>query len=93
MGMDKRTEALTLRIVRRAELERPFGSRAKMAWEAGAGGINGFPPHVPSSPVYRGILPPSVELVKRGKPVSLSQWAQGHQSESRARKGREWGCG
>jgi hypothetical protein len=31
MGMDKGTEALTLRIVTRAELERPFGSRAKTA--------------------------------------------------------------
>ena len=83
MGMDKRPEASTLRIVTRAERERPFGSRAKMAGEAGAGGINGRPSHVQSSPVYRGILPPSVELGKRGKPVSLSQWAQGHQSGSR----------
>lgn len=58
MGMDKRPEASPLRIVTRAELERPFGSRAKMAWEAGAGGINGFPPHVQPSPVYRGILSP-----------------------------------
>jgi hypothetical protein len=31
MGLEKGTEALTLRIVTRAELERPFGSRAKTA--------------------------------------------------------------
>jgi hypothetical protein len=31
MGMDKGTEAFTLRLVTRAERERPFGSRAKTA--------------------------------------------------------------
>jgi hypothetical protein len=35
VGMDKVSEALVLRIVTRAELEPPFGSRAKMAWWAG----------------------------------------------------------
>jgi hypothetical protein len=35
VGMDKVAEASPLRIVTRAELEPPFGSRAKRAWWAG----------------------------------------------------------
>ena len=59
-GKGKVTEASVLRIVNRAELKRLSGSRPKMGWEAGSGDFNGRPPHVESSPVYRGALTPFV---------------------------------
>jgi len=46
MGMDNVSEVLVLRIVTSAELERPFGSRAKTAQGTGSGDINGHPTHV-----------------------------------------------
>ena len=45
MGRDNVYEASVLRIVTSAELERPFGSRAKTAWGSGSVGINGLPTH------------------------------------------------
>jgi hypothetical protein len=70
-------EALALRIVIGAELKRLSGSRPKRGRGAGAGSFNGYPPHAWSPPVYRGALPPSVQLVERGKPDSLSGAVQG----------------
>ena len=59
-GKGKVTEASVLRTVTPAELKRLKGSRPKMGWEAGSGDVNGRPPHVESSPVYRGALTPFV---------------------------------
>jgi hypothetical protein len=70
-------EALALRIVIGAELKRLSGSRPKRGRGAGAGSFNGYPPHAWSPPVDRGALPPSVQLVERGKPDSLSGAVQG----------------
>jgi hypothetical protein len=53
-------EALGLRIVTAAELKRLSGARPKRGGEAGAGDVNGRPPHVSSSPVYRGALTPFI---------------------------------
>ena len=73
MGMDKVSKALLLRIVSKAELELPFGSRAKTATVVRQASLDGRPAHSQHHPVYRGVLlTPSVESAVRGKPVWLS---------------------
>ncbi len=82
-GKGNVSKALALRIVIGAELKRLSGSRPKMGRGAGAGDFNGRPPHAWSPPVYRGTLPPSVQLAERGKPDSLSGAVQGVSPRSR----------
>jgi hypothetical protein len=57
-GKDNESETLVLRTVMRAELKRLKGSRPKLGWGTGSGGVNGCPTHVPWPPVYRGVLTP-----------------------------------
>ncbi len=45
MGMDNLGEVSLLRIVKSAELELPFGSRAKMATVVRQASFNGGPAH------------------------------------------------
>jgi hypothetical protein len=70
MGMDNICEVSLLRIVKRAELELPFGSRAKMAMVVRQASFNGGPAYSQNHPVYRGVLTPSVEVILTigGKP-------------------------
>ena len=60
MGMDNVSEALSLHIVTTAELELPFGSRAKMATGVRQASLNSEPAHSQYHPVYRGVLTPSI---------------------------------
>ena len=78
MGMGNVSEVSLLRIVTNAELELPFGSRAKMATVVRQASFNGGPAHSQYHPVYRGVLTPSVELILTigGKPVWPSSVAQ-----------------
>lgn len=71
MGMGNVSEVSLLRIVTNAELELPFGSRAKMAMVVRQASFNSEPAHSQHHPVYRGVLTPSVELILTigGKPV------------------------
>jgi len=71
MGMDNVSKALLLRIVKAAELELPFGSRAKTATVVRQASLDGEPAHSQHHPVYRGVLTPFVESAVRGKPVWL----------------------
>ena len=79
MGMDNVSEVSLLRIVTSAELELPFGSRAKMATVVRQASFSGEPAHLQHHPVYRGVLTPSVELILTigGKPVWPSLVVQG----------------
>ena len=79
MGMGNVSEVSLLRIVTSAELELPFGSRAKkMATVVRQASFSGEPAHLQHHPVYRGALTPPVELILTigGKPVWLSSVAQ-----------------
>jgi len=78
MGMGNVSEVSLLRIVTNAELELPFGSRAKMATVVRQASFNGEPAHSQYHLVYRGVLTPSVELILTigGKPVWPSSVAQ-----------------
>ncbi len=71
MGMDNTCEVSLLRIVKSAELELPFGSRAKTATVVRQASFNGGPAHSQNHSVYRGVLTPSVELILTigGKPA------------------------
>jgi hypothetical protein len=92
VGRGNGSEALELHLVTSAELKRLNGSRPKMGGGAGAGDINGRPPHVWSPPVYRGTLSPPVQLLKRGKPDSLWRGSATAKSlQSPNRKSGEWG--
>jgi hypothetical protein len=84
-GMGNESEASRLRIVTRAELERPFGSRPKKGCGSGSVGFNGRSAHARYPPVYRGTLTPSVQLAKRGKPDSRSGAVQRVSPRSRPR--------
>jgi hypothetical protein len=59
MGMDNVSKASSLHIVKGAELELPFGSRAKMATVVRQASFDGGPAHSQHHPVYRGVLTPS----------------------------------
>ena len=60
MGMDNVSEALSLHIVTTAELELPFGSRAKMAMVVRQASFECEPAHSQYHSVYRGVLTPSI---------------------------------
>lgn len=79
MGMGNVSEVSLLRIVTNAELELPFGSRAKTAMVVRQASFNGGPAHSQNHSVYRGVLTPSVELILTigGKPVWPSLVVQG----------------
>jgi hypothetical protein len=59
MGMDNVSKASSLHIVKGAELELPFGSRAKMATVVRQASFDGGPAHSQHHSVYRGVLTPS----------------------------------
>jgi hypothetical protein len=82
-GMDNVSEALAVRIVTSAELKRLKGSRPKQGRGPGAGDVKGRPTHVACSPVYRGVLTPSVHIAKRGQPDSLAGQVQCRRLRSR----------
>jgi hypothetical protein len=86
-GMDNASKASSLHIVMGAELELPFGSRAKMATVVRQASIDGGPAHSQHPPVYRGVLTPSVKSAVRGKPVWLSWPCNASVPEYSDRKG------
>jgi hypothetical protein len=91
--MDNRSEASQLRIVTRAELEQPFGSRPKTGRGSSSVGFNSRVAHVWYPPVHRGTLTPSVQLAKSGEPDPLSGAAQGVSPWSRPRASTGDGIG
>ncbi len=60
IGMGNVSKVLELRIVNAAELEPPFGSRAKMALVGRSVSIDGEPTHPLFHPVYRDVLTRSI---------------------------------
>ncbi len=60
MGMDNVSEASSLHIVTSAELELPFGSKAKTATVVRQASFDGGPAHSQYHSVYRGVLTPSI---------------------------------